>query len=124
MIEHGKVSVSWRVNTLEVTTLGNFNVEGALKADTQIKTLVMAREGTKHWFRIDKPDINTLGSPEVLAIFSKNYLWSFEHGCKAMALVCDCSMQRDLAKSFVERGNLNIKVFDSVDHAIHWLKCF
>jgi len=124
MLEHGKAICRWQGDTLLISTQGSFNVEGALKADLQIKALVSEKQQEKGWLRLDTPDENSLGSPQVMAIFVQNYQWAFAHGCKAMALVCLSNMQQELAKSFATRSKLNIKVFSCSEMANRWLSCF
>jgi len=123
MLEHGRAICHWQGDTLVISTLGSFNLEGALKADLEIKALISDKQQDKGWLRLDTPDKNSLGCPEVMSIFVKNYQWAFEHGCKAMALVCLSNMQQELAKAFVKRSKLNIKVFSCSETAERWLSC-
>lgn len=124
MLEHGRALCSWQGDTLIISTLGAFNLEGALKADLEIKSLVSDKQQIEGWLRLDTPDEHSLGCPQVMSIFVNNYRWAFDHGCKAMALVCLSNMQLELANTFVKQSKLNIKVFNCPESACRWLRCF
>lgn len=121
MIPHGDIYLSWQDSILNIKTVGPFNVEGATICFEQLQEYVN-NNAQGCWKRIDYANDDTLGEPEAMVVFGKSYLWSFEHGCQAMALVYSNVIQKIMCEQFVSHHNLNIKLFKCKKNALKWLE--
>ncbi|MBQ4852675.1 hypothetical protein [Pseudoalteromonas sp. MMG012] len=107
---HGFVEYTWQDDILCLNVSGPFNMKGVTEAFEQLKTTVNSAQH-EQWYRIEEFDPETLGCLEVMKVIRDSYLWSLEHGCLFIAVVCSHSVQMNLLESFIERTNLPIKGF-------------
>jgi len=121
MKSHGEMSCQWQGDLLILNATGPFNLEGIEDCAKQLRnTIEMAPHNS--WLRLDLPNNDTLGEPEVMASFGRYYLWGFNHGCRALAVVCTNLLQRSLCESFSEAHQINFQVFDNKCEALAWLR--
>jgi len=121
MKNHGAIACDWQGDLLTVVATGPFNVEGIEAASASLHQCVEHRDHSS-WLRIDFPNNDALGDPNVMVSFGKSYLWAFSHGCRAMALVYSNFLQRSLCEVFVATHQVNLQVFEHENDALAWLE--
>lgn len=120
MKPHGQAILNWQKHRLLVQAIGPFNKEGIDIAFDAVKNTVN-KKGVVHWDRLDISNEETLGEPSVMNVFAHSYIWSFEHGCQALALICCNVVQKNLCEKFVSNHDYNARVFSNEKSAVEWL---
>ncbi|WP_440874063.1 hypothetical protein [Thalassotalea sp. PLHSN55] len=119
---HGHIDYTWQGNVLVVKTSGPFNLEGVEISAAQIVTTVQDKAFSS-WYRVDFLDADTLGSPAVMNVIGKSYLWSGSHpNCKQIAVCCHNSLQFDMMKRFVAKSQLPLLVFSDPEETDQFIK--
>jgi len=120
MKPHGDTILHWQKNRLHIKAKGPFNIEGTSLAFEAIKATVK-KQGVAHWDRLDISNEEALGEPLVMKVFALSYIWGFEHGCQAMALVYCNGVQKTLCEQFIVNHDYNFRAFDNETNAVEWL---
>lgn len=117
---HGLINLVWEEDLLIIETQGPFNKEGITIAGKHLIESIIKRKSPS-WRRLDITDDNALGDPEVMKSIAYGYLWGFENGCRAMALVYFNSLQKVLIENFIAENNVNLQAFSNINEAQNWL---
>ncbi|TDF35423.1 hypothetical protein EYS14_18555 [Alteromonadaceae bacterium M269] len=119
---HGRIKLTWIDNILQLEGFGPFNEEGIVIALEDIQSKILHRPDSKKvWQRLDMLNYETIGSPKVMRVIGHSYLWSFSHGCNAIATVYSNVIQKAMLLDFKSETNTNMGLFEQKEDALEWL---
>jgi hypothetical protein len=113
MDAHGTWEVTLKFNLLIINLKGNFNVEGIIELQNNIKKMVLDKKLTE-WNRLVIYDVGTLATPDAIVAIKKQLTWYEAYGCRSVGVICRESIQLYLIKQLEIE---NLIIFDSLVEA-------
>ena len=99
MEPHGNWNICWQANLLIIDIMGNFNIEGVLALQNDVRKRVLDK-GITRWQRLEIYHGNTLTTPEGVFAVKRAVKWAEQHGCTRLGVICDNPIQLSILEKF------------------------